>query len=154
MPGEINLYKKALDYAFRLLKVRFRSSQELQNKLRDKKYPKDLIDKVLTRLKELKLIDDEAFSLLWARSRINNFYGRRRISFELKQKGIPLDLINNALEELTSDYKEIDVINSLIQQRLKRFKNLGPIKAKRRLYSFLKLKGFSEPLINEALSNL
>lgn len=154
MPSEVNQYNKALNCAFRLLKLRLRSSQEIRDKLRIKGYEQGIIDNVLDKLEELKFIDDKVFSLAWAKSKINNSYGLNRINFELKNKGISKDIISSTINALKPDYNEVNVINELIEKRVKRLKNLDKLKIRQRLYSFLRLRGFSSQAIIEALNRL
>lgn len=154
MPNEISLYNKALNYAFRLLKIRLRSSQEIRDKLKNKGYEDRLVSNVLERLSDLKLVDDKVFSLAWTRSKFNNSYGLIRINFELKNKGIAKSIIDSTISELKPNYNENNAINELIEKRLKRLKGIDIIKIKKRLYSFLRLRGFSSQAIIEALNNL
>lgn len=138
---------------FRLLKVRPRSSHELQTRLAQRKFNAEVIHKVITELQELNFIDDAAFARLWVSSRIKKPLGIKRLIFELKAKGIAPDVIEEAVREFDSPQQERQVIKSLIEKRKGRFSGLDTITMRTRLFGFLLRRGFSKELIYEVLGN-
>lgn len=146
--------QKARDYAFLLLKFRLRSVAELYERLRKKKFGEAAIKEVLVFLKERKFIDDDLFAKTWIESRLKKPLGLRRLTQELKLKGIEKEIIDNRIEEIKKSYCEADIVGILAAMRLKKLKNIDPQKAKMRVYGYLLRRGFSPEIISDAISQL
>lgn len=144
--------ERAKNYAFLLLKFRLRSEQEIYARLKKKKFSGQIIKDTLDYLKENKFIDDEYFAKAWIESRLKNSLGLRKISRELKAKGIAEEIISSRLQEIKEGYCEKDAVKQLAEERLSKLKGVEPQKAKRRLYAYLLRRGFSPDVIYEALS--
>ena len=144
-------FDKARNYAFRLLKFRMRSQQELRARLMRKKFDAAVIEKVIAFLGEKKFIDDREFARVWAQEKIKRPLGIARISRELKLKGIDKNIIVEVLETIRSNYDEEGVVSELARARLERFKGLEPKKARMRLYAYLLRRGFSPDVISDAV---
>lgn len=107
----------ALESAFRMLNLRDHSEAELRQKL-SLKYPKDAVDSALTRLKELELINDESFAMMFAEELYERkAYAPKRILFELKNRGITGEIAENAINSLDIDSK-IGIIKVIEKCRL------------------------------------
>ena len=144
-------FDKARDYAFRLLKFRMRSRQELRSRLKKKKFDPATIERVVDFLAQRKFLDDREFARAWVRERIKRPFGVVRISRELKLKGIDKNIISDTLADLGSDYDEVAVVAELAKARSARLSGLEPKKAKARLYAYLLRRGFSTDAILEAI---
>lgn len=113
-------YPMALNDAVSMLAQRARSSGEIRQKLKTKLYLDDTIDMVLYKLEKERLLDDEAFARDWAVYRARTQMGRTRILQELRQKGIPQETAQRAMEEL--DRQEADeAAVALAAKLLKRY---------------------------------
>ena len=117
-------FSKAKQTCFRLLKIRPRSRQELQERLTQKNYSPEVIAKVVAVLTGLKLIDDRRFAHDWVSWRLTNSYGKHRIIAELKQKGINDTLITETLNNALTDYNEERIARDLAKKRIHRYHNL------------------------------
>src|SRR5215212_1937714 len=85
---------RALDAALHFLGYRPRSESEIRTRLRTKGYAEVVIDQVMARLTELKLVDDQSFAAYWAEQRQGRApRGRRLIDRELRSKGVSVDAI-------------------------------------------------------------
>jgi len=111
-------YPMALNDAVALLAQRAHASGEIAHKLQRKLYLEDTIEMVLYKLQKERLLDDAAFAREWAASRARCQIGRTRIAQELRMKGLPADLIQNALEEL--DAEESDEAAAALARKLLR----------------------------------
>lgn len=96
-------YPMALNDAVGLLAQRARASGEIRQKLRRKLYMEDTIEMVIYKLEKERLMDDEGFARDWAASRARCQIGRSRIMRELRMKGIPQEMAENALAELDEE---------------------------------------------------
>jgi regulatory protein len=145
-------FKKALQRAFRLLSQRSRSREELRAKLHEKGFPGEVIDRVFVRLAELNYLDDESFAMDRARhlasARLN---GNRKIEADLRQKGVPADIIHRAIVSAREEFSESQGLKRLIEKKLK-MKNISRLdrKEKRSIFQSLAGKGYSLPSILEA----
>ncbi len=107
----------AFDSAMRMLSLRAHSENELKQKL-SMKYSPRAARATIDRLKELGLIDDEKFALLFAEELYNRKgYAPKRILLELKSRGINDNYAENALNALDID-KEIGIIKVIEKYRL------------------------------------
>ena len=145
---------KARESAFRLLKLRPRSEYEIRQKLERKQYTDDIIDETTEYLKQLQLIDDRRFTKAWINSRLARPFGLNRIRQELKLKGIEDQIIKEELATAKETFTEDEAVLALAQRRFKRYKNIEPIKAKRRTYEYLVRRGFSSAAITKAVRHL
>lgn len=96
--------------ALHFLSFRLRSIAEVKIFLSKKDYSPELIQKAIDELSEHKFLDDQAFAVWWANSRINQGWGQVKIKNELKMKGVDGEIINSVI---VRDWDEI------IKQRLK-----------------------------------
>ncbi len=90
----------AFQVALRLLNRRLKTEKEMTASLQSKGFQPDQVVKVILRLKTERLLDDTRFSQSWIESR-SHFHPRshRLLRYELRQKGIAEDLIDDALAE-------------------------------------------------------
>ncbi len=94
--------QSALDYAAGLLDSRAYSSAALKKKLLDRGYREEESEAAIEKLKDYGYINDESYAAEFARRAAEGGKGSRRISFELKEKGIDKELAAQA----ASEYKE------------------------------------------------
>lgn len=145
---------KAKSDALRLLSFRPRSVEELRRRLRLKKYPEELVERVLDLLKKQRLLDDESFAKLFAHSRVfSRPSGKRQLEFELKQKGLSKEVVSKAMTELAG-YDEHEAARGLVYGRFQKMKGLPREKKKARLFAFLRRRGFETGVVLDVLSKL
>ena len=113
-------YPRALNDAVALLAQRAQASGEIRQKLKRKLYMEDTIEMVLYKLEKERLLDDEAFARDWAASRARSQVGKSRILRELRMKGIPQQMAQNALEELDEEESDEAAV-ALARKLLKRY---------------------------------
>ena len=148
-------YRRAWESALRLLNYRERSRKELTDKLAEKKYTRETVLKVVKRLEELELLDDEKFSRLWVRSRLR-FKPRSAwlISRELRDKGIDEELIRRIVEEEFTPEQEMEAAMILAEKRFEHYLEDEPTRARRKLFAYLARRGFSPDMIWKCLERV
>jgi regulatory protein len=146
--------EKAKNYAFLLLKFRLRSENEIRQRLKKKKFDTQIIENVVSFLKEKDFINDNYFAKAWVESRIKKPLGLRRLKEELKIKGIDKEIIEERINEIKKNYPEEEIIARIARERLKRIKDIDPQKAKKRIYAYLLRRGFSPDIILDVVSQL
>ena len=154
MKKEADLSRKALEYAFLLLKYRLRSENEIRLRMKNKKFSQEVIDKTVLFLKEKRFIDDNIFAKAWVDSRIKRPLGLRRIEQELKLKGVDKEVIQAQVARVKKDYAEEDIVKGIVQSRLKRLKAKDAQEIKRKMYAYLIRRGFSPEVVYDAVVEL
>jgi regulatory protein len=149
-----DLFEKAKRYAFLLLKFRFRTEHELAGRMKQKKFPPEVVGRTIDFLKEKKFIDDEIFTRAWIDSRLKRSMGLRRVKNELKLKGVAGALIDRSIAQVKELYSEDEIVADIIRRKIGSMKDIDPLKAKQRIYAFLIRRGFSADVIADNLNQI
>lgn len=141
-------YQRALN----LLNHRPRTEKEIRDRLAGKDFTTVQIDQVLERLKRANLIQDADFAKTWVENRIE-FHPRskRLMQYELKNKGIAEEYIDNALENSATDTEL--AYRAAIQYAHRLTRDDWEI-FRRRLSGYLVRRGFSYGLVAPIVSSL
>lgn len=164
-----NIYQKALAF----LSYRPRSSREVEQRLRKKSFTPEQISAVMERLRSQHYIDDREFARFWVGNRMTfNPRGPRLLRSELRQKGVPAEIVEEVLQEQVETQEELlqraeelnsgggpgedepvpgtDLANALAlaRKRLRAYGNLEPQAARRRLSGFLARRGYGYDIID------
>lgn len=154
MQKKIRDFTAAKRIAYQLLKFRSRSEKEIRDRLRQKGFPSEVIKQTIELLYRFKYLSDSEFASQWANSRLAKPLGLRRIAFELREKGISSEIIEDTFTGIKEKYKEYDTVMELARPKFKKMKGIEEYKAKQRIYSFLARRGFNLDTINEVMENL
>ncbi|NJN19429.1 MAG: regulatory protein RecX [Oscillochloris sp.] len=148
---------QALQAAARQLEVRPRSVAELRTFLRRKQHPPEAIEHAVTRLTELGLLNDAAFSQVWIENR-RSFRprGTQALRAELQRKGVQRTVIDAALAADPSDPEdERRQAEELARSRLDRYRTCADyLTFQRRLGGFLMRRGYSGEIVHPIISQL
>ncbi|MBI5894201.1 MAG: RecX family transcriptional regulator [Deltaproteobacteria bacterium] len=152
-----NDFKNAKNIALKFLAYSPKSQKALEDKLKNKGFDKDIIDKVLDNLKEFGFVDDKVFAVQWARANIKNkLWGRNRVKSGLIEKGISKEIIEGAIKEIEQEISSEEVIKKAFEKWLKRQGQGARVrdkeKIKARAFRHLITKGFQPFLINQTLN--
>jgi regulatory protein len=101
---------------------------------------------VLDRLLRARLLDDRAFAEYWIRNR-ERFKprGRYALRHELRQKGVPSEIVDTLLEEVD----EADGAYRAALQRLDRWRRLDGDALHRKMSGYLQRRGFGYAVIQQ-----
>jgi len=148
---EDKFYNKALEF----LSYRPRSEKEVRDKLKTKQVELHIVEKIITKLKEKKFLNDEEFARGWIESR-NRFKPRslRLIKIELKQKGIGEDIFNKLISDSGFAINDLNSAKKLVQKKIERFKSLPKQEIYQKLGRFLASKGFNWDTIKKAIDGI
>lgn len=99
-----NEEEQAHDRALQFLSFRPRSVAEVRHSLETRQIPTDIADSVIQRLLAAGYLDDQAFAQFWVADR-ERFKPRAPVALrqELRLKGVPEDIIAQALGSLDSE---------------------------------------------------
>ncbi|MFV0428547.1 MAG: regulatory protein RecX [Arachnia sp.] len=136
--------------AVRLLDAKPRTVAELRTALAKRNVPTVAAEAVITRFIEVGLLNDGAYAeaLTATRSR-TQLRGRRRISQELRQRGVDDETIAAAIESLDPE-AELAAARQAAERKARSLGGLDPMVAKRRLYGALERRGFSFDVVRQA----
>ena len=94
-----SLYLKAERYAINYRK----SEKEIVRYLKNKECDNQTIQKIVSKLRSLKLIDDSSLVIDLANSLVKKYNGKKMIEAKLKEKGINDEVIDMALDNIDYD---------------------------------------------------
>jgi len=143
--------QRCYDAAIRFLGYRPRSRQEVNQRLKQNGFDAELAEAVIKDLQQQNLVDDVEFARFWVENR-QSFSPRSRylIGLELKQKGVPKEIIEPAvsiIEDNESAYKAA-------QGKVRSLKTADQQDFRRRLGDFLKRRGFGYGIIIKTIERL
>jgi len=138
-------HEKALNY----LSYRPRSEAELQSHLLKSDFAEATVADVLDRLREVGLVDDDAFARYWVENRARfRPRGKRMLVQELRQK----DIASSVIETTLTQYDEVAAAQQVAAEQARRLAHLPPDLFRRRLWDRLMRRGFSPDIIQEVLA--
>ncbi len=151
-----DLYLRAREMAVRLLAVRPRTTAELRSRLRHKGVPADQVRRVISDLAVAGYLDDPAFARAWVTGRMaSRLYGLRRLRWELRGKGLPPPVIEQAIREAFGEESpsaaEERCARVVLERRLPAYRRLAPEARTRRLAGLLLRRGFAAGTIARVL---
>ncbi|GMQ82522.1 MAG: RecX family transcriptional regulator [Rhodothermia bacterium] len=153
---EADSYFRARTRAYHLLSYRQRSQVELSRRLSKSGFSPHIIDRIMERLIELDMIDDQAFARTFSEARVRSKgYGPVRLRSELYRKGIDSDTIDAVLADA---YREKTAEVLALEAARKYMRRLtGETDAQKRrskLTAYLARRGFSSDQMTEAVAEL
>ena len=115
----------------------------------------DEIDAVMERLRQERLLDDQALARRFARARVLHFgQGQRRIRQRLQARGIESALAERGLHEALEDVSEAVALERAARRYWERQTRESPRRRMHKLWGFLLRRGFPPELVRERLSVL
>jgi regulatory protein len=141
----------AHEAALNFLSYRPRSIDEVCRKLKERKYSQQAIEKVLERLQQAGLLDDEAFARYWIENR-EQFGPRsiRALRQELRQKGVPDSVIATALDGLDEE----EAAYRAASHQARHFASLDRQAFRKKIGDFLTRRGFSYDVSRDVTNRL
>lgn len=131
-----------------------KSRSELSKKLLDKGYDDAVVNDVLDEMEKKNLLSDRSFANdIVSRLTHGKPSGKRKISFELKRRGIPTGLREEILTGL-DEIEEAKRAAELAALKWQSFKKYPFDKRKKRIYDFLARRGFDFQIIRDAVEAL
>ena len=145
-------FLRAKDYAYRLLSYRQRSTGEITQRLKAKGFTSKVVAKTVKYLSELDYLNDENFARAWVRTKMRlKPAGWPLLRYQLRQKGVADEITEKVISDFAGRYDEIDVARKVAASRRPRYKGIEPLKLKKRLYDYLRRRGFSQEAILQAI---
>lgn len=129
-------------------------SKTIQDKLQSWEIPPQEIARIMQFLTQHQFIDDRRYARIYVEDKFRfNHWGKQKITQMLRQKGIPGEIIAEALQTIDhSDYD--DQCLEILQQKLKTLPTDDIYKTKAKLVRFALGRGFGYDTINRCLAQL
>lgn len=147
-------FHRALESALGYLTYRPRSEKEVIQKLGQKKYDPEVIDRVIERLRLLRYVDDVDFARFWIDNReAFSPRGARLLKMELRQRGVDSETIDTVMRGEV----EIDEVASAIRlgrKKLRSYASADRATFRQRMGAYLQRRGFDFEAINQAVIQL
>ncbi len=142
--------RRASASAIRQLARKPRTEAEVRAALR-RKYPHNIVEQVIADLRQRSLIDDANFARLWTESRLRtNPRSAWLLKRELIGKGISSDLADDALNQCDDSQNAYRAASAYSR----RLANTDRQTFQRRLYGYMRRRGFSESITYNVISTL
>ncbi|NME83220.1 recombination regulator RecX [Clostridium sp. SM-530-WT-3G] len=147
-------YLKCKNTALRIVERSFKTEKEMRDKLKEKEYTDDQIEKTIEFLKEYKFINDEAYVNAYVNDKLSS-RGRQKIKYDLIRKGIERNLIEEKLSDIDSDDEKNTALN-LAKKKYNSIKKSESdvYKINGKLYRFLMSKGYNYELIKDVVKRV
>jgi regulatory protein len=151
---------KPTDLSMVLQKIKYfcsyqeRCVHEVEEKLKNWAVQKKLIPSIIDELQKEGYLNEERFAKVFAGGKFRiNKWGRQKIEFELKLKGIPKDFIETGVSEIDEeDY--LRVLKDLITKKQGELKPDKDLNIREKIIAFVQAKGYETELIITTIKKL
>ncbi len=143
-------FAQAKRAALRFLAYRTRSQAEVRRRLQ-KRYPPEVIERVLTDLRDQRYLDDAAFARQWRQHREQNRpRGPGLLRMELLRLGVEAEVVREALAGFDATENAYRAGRTLARRLAGgEYSNF-----RRRLWSYLRGRGFDDAVISDVVNRL
>jgi len=143
--------------ALRYLARRLHSTSELSIKLMQKRYERELIDNVIEELLQAGYLNDLDFTREFTEEKTKTkLWGKIRIKAELIKRGINAEIITQILNESLKKDDEYEKAMITAQKKIRVLKSKfdDDVELKRKLISFLNMRGYSYEIAGKVCDEL
>jgi regulatory protein len=110
--------------------------------------------KIVQKLEKDGFINEERYALSFARDKVKfNKWGKIKISWMLRQKNIPDEVIDQALGQIDNDEYET-LLESELVKKMRTLKSDNQYNKKRKLIRFAIQRGFENETVYKVINNL
>ena len=133
-----------------LLARREHGITELSRKLIVKKFDPQLVEEAIDGLVRENLLSDERFCESMINSRLNRGHGPIKVSFELRNKGVPDHIVEKVMKQLLPDWQQtlVDLIKKKYAGQLS-----GTPAERVKQVRFLSSRGFPHEMIYSVIQD-
>jgi regulatory protein len=145
-------YKEALMRASAICSRQEQCAGHIREKLRGWNVNEDDAKRIIEKLQEENFLNDHRYATFFVKDKFRlNRWGKIKISYYLRQKGINGETIREALEQINQeDY--FQTCMDLIQKKSATLKEKNQMARKAKLFRFASNRGFESDLIHRILN--
>lgn len=145
-------FEKFYNRTLHFLSYRPRSEKEIKGFLEKIRANITISSKILQKLQQHKLIDDEKFAKWWVEQRMEfRPEGHWVLKTELRQKGISDEIIEKILGNEEIKILGDEGLKKLVEKKLQRYKGLPKQEIYKKLGDFLQRRGFRWEIIKKVI---
>ena len=148
-------FEKYYNLALRFLALRQRSEKEVVEYLKKKKVTEEIVEQILSRLKQHRFLDDALFARMWVESRTR---GKPRskwlLTRELKEKGIKNEIIETIFQGDHTVGSDLQMAKNAVGKRIERYRDLPRQEVYQKIGGFLARRGFNWETSKQAIDDL
>ena len=149
--AEEDAFSRALTASYELLGRSEKTEKQLREYLAKKEYDEKTADRVIDRLTELGYLDDRAYAERFTEN--CRSMGKRAIRCKLISRGVPRDVIEEALAEIPEENFRDDALR-LAERQQARVASLPLREQKRKLGDFLARRGYDWDTVSGTIERL
>ncbi len=147
------LEQKVEQTALRLVNFRPRFKDELIWKLKEKKFPSEIIEKIVNKFEKLKILDDKNLLPEFIRSlAVNRRWSKKRIFLKLLTLHIEKQKAQKAIGDFYVSFNEDELLIELIKKTQKKYTHLEKQEKTKKIIGFLLGRGFNYSQIKKVIS--
>jgi regulatory protein len=125
---------------------------EIRAGLKKRGFRAEVAEEVVAEMVRLKYVDDRQFANIWISSRVAvRLHGRLRLARDLKQKGVPEEIIREAMVQSLTVEEEVNCARKAAEKKARTLRSRG-VKARAALYRHLSSRGFTADVVRAALA--
>lgn len=145
---------KCKEAALRIIERAYKTEKEVKDKLKLKGYDDNSISKSIEFLREYNYINDKNYVKSFINDKLKTM-GSQKIKYSLIQKGIPKEIIEDALSGLNKE-NEKDIALNIAKKKLDiiKKKENDNYKISGKLYRYLISKGYENDVINDIVKKV
>ncbi len=131
-----------------------RSIREVEAKLAELHCPKNEVPGIIEQLEAEGFLNNERFARTFASGKFRILkWGKRKISYELKMRGLPESVIRKGLEEIDEE-EYYQTLKELLVRKAGEIKPGKNFKEREKILTFAVSKGFETSLVLEILKEM
>lgn len=143
---------KALAKAAHLCAQGEKSPKEIFDKLITWGVSEPVAEQIVCRLREEKYIDEERYAHAFVHDKfVYEHWGKVKISYALRQKGISESLISNTLDDVISDEDYVQSLSDLLASRMRGMSLPLSVNDRAKLYRFAMQRGYDSQTFSSAV---
>ncbi|NCP04713.1 MAG: RecX family transcriptional regulator [Flavobacteriales bacterium] len=131
-----------------------RCHKEVAQKLKDMYMIPEAMDVIIVHLLQHNFLNEERFAKTFVSGKFKfKNWGKRRLTFELKQKDVSKVNINQALAEISDD-EYVGVFNDLAEKKAHSITETNLLKKKKKFIDYFLYRGWESHLVYEKANEL
>lgn len=132
-----------------------RSKDDARRKLTAWGIDRETAERIISRLEKENFIDEKRFCHAFIKDKARfNKWGKTKITYELKKKGISSEIINASLKEVEGECGFEDQLMKILTTKNAALKDDNIVQRRLKLFRFAAGRGFSPDMINRCLDKL
>lgn len=148
-------YEQALNKAAAYCSKAERAPKEVAQKLLDWEVSEEDVERILQCLHEEHFLDERRFVHAFVNDKfIYEHWGRIKIAYALRQKGIQGVLVQNTMEDVIDPDQYLEVLTSILRTKVRGMSSPLDQRDRAKVYRFAAQRGFESEVIGRALRNL